>query len=139
MLPNHNPTSTAAWQKLEVLFLTLQASHIKELFEEDDQRFEKFHLQFEDILVDYSKNIIHDEVMRQLVTLAKEVELKSAIEAMFTGEKINRTENRAVLHTALRNKSNNEVKVDNEDVMPEVNRVLQQMKTFSDNLLNGTW
>lgn len=139
MLPNHNPTTTKAWQKLEILFLTLQATHLRELFEEDPQRFTRFQIQFEDILLDYSKNLVHEEVMRELVQLAHEVDLKDAIEAMFTGQKINRTEDRAVLHTALRNRSNMPVLVAGQDVMPEVNRVLTQMKTFSDNLLNGTW
>lgn len=139
MLPEHNPTTTTAWQKLEMLFLTMQATHMRELFEEDAQRFSKYHLQFEDILVDYSKNLIDGEVMNELLALAKQVDLKDAVEAMFRGEKINRTENRAVLHTALRNRSNTPVVVDGEDVMPEVNRVLQQMKGFSDNLLSGSW
>jgi glucose-6-phosphate isomerase len=139
MLPKHNPTTTGAWQKLEMLFLTMQATHMRELFAEDPQRFEKFHLQFEDILVDYSKNIIHEEVLKELIALAEEVELKDAIEAMFRGVRINQTENRPVLHIALRNRSNTPVMVDGEDVMPEVNKVLQQMKKFSDSLLQGTW
>jgi glucose-6-phosphate isomerase len=125
MLPNHNPTTTQAWQKLELLFLTLQATHMRELFNEDPDRFSKFSLQFEDILLDYSKNLIQEDVMRELVAMANEVELKDAIEAMFRGVKINRTEDRAVLHTALRNRSNHAVMLDGEDVMLEVNRVLQ--------------
>lgn len=139
MFPNHNPTETQAWQKLEILFMTMQATHMRELFAEDPARFDKYHIQFQDILVDYSKNIVHDEVMKELLNLAKETELQSAIEAIYRGEKINQTENRAVLHTALRNRSNTPVIVDGEDVMPEVNRVLKQMKTFADALLNGTW
>lgn len=139
MLPNQNPTTTAAWQKLEVLFMTLQASHMRELFEEDPNRFSKFSVQFEDILVDYSKNLITTEVMQALTDLAKEMELESAIASMFLGDKINQTENRAVLHTALRNRSNAAVLSDGEDVMPEVNRVLAQMKKFSDDLQSGTW
>jgi glucose-6-phosphate isomerase len=139
MLPNHNPTTTQAWQKLELLFLTLQATHMRELFNEDPDRFSKFSLQFEDILLDYSKNLIQEDVMRELVAMANEVELKDAIEAMFRGVKINRTEDRAVLHTALRNRSNHAVMLDGEDVMLEVNRVLQQMKSFSDKLHTGTW
>jgi glucose-6-phosphate isomerase len=139
MLPNHNPTTTQAWQKLETLFMTLQATHMRELFDEDPERFQKFSLQFEDILLDYSKNLIQQDVMRELVALAKEVELKEGIEAMFRGAKINRTEDRAVLHTALRNRSNQAVMFEGEDVMLEVNRVLQQMKNFSEKLHSGAW
>lgn len=139
MFPNHNPTETQAWQKLELLFMTMQATHMRELFAEDSFRFDKYHVQFQDILVDYSKNIITDEVMKELFNLAKETELKTAIEGMFRGERINQTEGRAVLHTALRNQSNSPVIVDGEDVMPEVNRVLKQMKTFADAIQSGSW
>jgi glucose-6-phosphate isomerase len=139
MLSNHNPTETAAWKKLETLFLTLQATHMRELFAEDPQRFEKYHAKFEDILVDYSKNLIDEEVFRTLVQLAEEVDLQQAIDAMFHGEKINQTEGRSVLHTALRNRANTPIKVDGEDVMPVVNKVLDQIKRFSDNLISGGW
>lgn len=139
MFPNHNPTETQAWQKLEILFMTMQATHMRELFAEDSSRFDRNHVQFQDILVDYSKNIITDEVMKELFNLANETELKTAIEGMFRGERINQTEGRAVLHTALRNQSNSAVIVDGEDVMPEVNRVLKQMKTFADAIQSGSW
>lgn len=139
MLPQHNPIETAAWQKLEMIFLTLQATHMRELFHEDPERFQKFSLQFEDTLVDFSKNILNEEALRLLLQLANEVELRAAIDSMFRGEKINRTENRSVLHTALRNRSNTPILLDGEDVMPEVNRVLNQMKTFSDKLRSGEW
>lgn len=139
MLPAINPIQTSAWRHLEMLFLTLQATHMRDLFQEDPDRFNKFSVQFEDILLDYSKNIVNEEVMARLFDLAHEVELPAAIEAMFRGEKINRTENRAVLHTALRNRSNTPVVVDGEDVMPEVNRVLEQMKQFSESVRNGEW
>lgn len=139
MLPDHNPVETAAWRKLEVHFLTMQATHMRELFEEDPERFDKFHLQFEDLLVDYSKNIITEETVKLLIELAEETELKDAIEAMFKGEAINRTENRPVLHVALRNRSNNPILVQGTDVMPEVNRVLDQMKKFSDSVVSGDW
>jgi glucose-6-phosphate isomerase len=139
MLPNQNPTETVAWQRLEMHFLNMQAMHMREMFEEDPGRFEKFHLKFNDILVDYSKNIINEEVMKELVALAKEVELKDAIDALFRGEAINQTEGRSVLHIALRNRSNTPVLAEGVDVMPEVNNVLNQMKTFSSNLINGTW
>jgi glucose-6-phosphate isomerase len=139
MLPNHNPTETGAWQKLEMIFLTLQATHLRELFAEDPDRFNKFSLQFEDILIDYSKNIINEEALRLLLSLAGEVELRDAIAAMFRGEKINRTENRSVLHVALRNRSNTPILADGVDVMPEVNKVLDQVKGFSDRLTSGNW
>jgi glucose-6-phosphate isomerase len=139
MLTTQNPTETTTWPKLEMLFLTMQATHMRELFEEDPNRFNSFHIKFEDILVDYSKNIVNDEVVKQLIALANEVDLKGAIDAMYRGEKINHTEGRSVLHIALRNRSNTPIKVDGADIMPDVNRVLDQMKKFSDNLINGTW
>lgn len=139
MLSNHNPTETIAWQKLETLFLTLQATHMRELFADDAERFNKFSIQFEDILVDYSKNIVNEEALQALLALAREVNLKDAIEAMFRGVKINRTENRSVLHVALRNRSNSPILVDDKDVMPEVNQVLAQMKKFADAVIGGQW
>jgi glucose-6-phosphate isomerase len=139
MFPAINPTETQSWQKLTAHFLEMQATHLRELFAEDPQRFEQFHLQFEDILIDYSKNIINQETLRLLFELAHECELKEAIAAMFGGVKINRTENRSVLHVALRNRSNTPILVDGEDVMPLVNKVLDQMKAFSDQLLTGSW
>jgi glucose-6-phosphate isomerase len=139
MLPTNDPIETAAWKKLEMIFLTLQATHMRELFQDDPERFQKFSVQFEDILVDYSKNILNEEVLKLLLELADEVELKSAIEAMFNGEKINQTENRSVLHVALRNRSSSPVIVNGEDVMPEVNGVLDQMRSFSERLRSGAW
>jgi glucose-6-phosphate isomerase len=139
MLPTINPTETQAWRKLEVHFLMMQASHMRELFEEDPDRFRKFSVQFEDILLDYSKNIITEETLQLLLELAEEVELRVSIESMFKGVKINQTENRAVLHTALRNRANTPVTVDDVNVMPDVNRVLEQMKQFSSELISGTW
>jgi glucose-6-phosphate isomerase len=139
MLPNHNPTETAAWQKLEMIFLTLQATHMRELFAEDADRFNKFSVQFEDILVDYSKNIVNDEALKLLLALAEECELSNAITAMFRGDIINRTEGRSVLHTALRNRSNTPVLFEGKDVMPDINKVLDQIKKFSDSLISGSW
>jgi glucose-6-phosphate isomerase len=139
MLPNHNPIESPSWTRLEMLFMTMQATHMRELFHDDPDRFKKFHLQFEDILVDFSKNLINEEVLKELVNLANDVELKDGILSMFNGAQINRTENRAVLHTALRNRSNAPVMVDGQDVMPEVNRVLEQMKSFSDRVTGGEW
>jgi glucose-6-phosphate isomerase len=139
MLTKHNPTETIAWRALEVHFLSLQASTMRELFAEDPNRFTKFSTTFEDTLVDYSKNIITDETIKLLIDLAHETELKEAIESMFAGEKINQTEDRSVLHVALRNRSNTPTRVDGADVMPEINKVLDQMKQFSDRLQNGAW
>jgi glucose-6-phosphate isomerase len=139
MLPKQNPTETSSWQKLEMIFMTMQATHMRELFDEDHDRFKKFSLQFEDILVDYSKNIVNDETLKLFFELANEVELPNAIAAMFKGERINQTEDRSVLHVALRNRSNTPVNVGGQDVMPQVNKVLDQMKTFSDTLLSGKW
>lgn len=139
MLPSFDPTETLAWQKLTSQFLTMQATHLRELFAEDEKRFEKFQVQLDDILVDYSKNLITEETIETLLDLAKETELQAAINGMFHGNKINQTENRAVLHTALRNRSNNPVYVDSVDVMPEINKVLEQMKDFSGKVLNGSW
>ncbi|MCI0750259.1 MAG: glucose-6-phosphate isomerase [Flammeovirgaceae bacterium] len=139
MLPHINPTDTQAWQKLEVHFLTMQAAHMHELFDHDPSRFEKFNIQFEDILLDYSKNIITEDTIRLLVELGGRTELKAAIDSMFLGSKINQTENRAVLHVALRNQSGRPVLVDGQNVMPEVNRVLDQMKVFSNSLLSSEW
>src|SRR5687767_9348074 len=126
MLSNHNPSESIAWRNLEIIFLTMQATHMRELFADDPERFKKFSLQFEDILIDYSKNIINKETLDLLVALANEVELGEAISAMFRGEKINKTENRSVLHIALRNRSNTPIMFDGADVMPEVNKVLDQ-------------
>jgi glucose-6-phosphate isomerase len=139
MLPSINPTKTKAWQNLEADFLMMQATHLKELFEEDPNRFSAFHVQFEDILVDFSKNLITAETLKHLVALAHEVELHEAIEKMFKGAPINQTEKRAVLHTALRNRGNTPVMVDGIDVMPEINRVLNQVKQLADNLQQGIW
>jgi glucose-6-phosphate isomerase len=139
MLSSINPTETTAWQKLTLAFLNMQAAHLRELFEEDHDRFKKFSVQFEGILIDYSKNLVTKEVLDALVELANETDLHEAIKAMFDGVMINATEHRAVLHTALRNRSNTPVQVDGKDVMPEVNKVLDQMKSFSSRLLNGDW
>jgi len=139
MLPQINPTETIAWPKLTAHFLMMQANHLRELFQEDPNRFEKFTLSLNDILVDYSKNLITEETIQILLELAEEVELKQSIDSMFRGEKINQTEHRSVLHIALRNRTNNPIYVDGEDVMPLVNNVLNQIKIFSDNLLSGQW
>ncbi|WP_192823370.1 glucose-6-phosphate isomerase [Rufibacter sp. LB8] len=139
MFPSIDPTSTAAWKKLTQHYSQIKDTHLKDLFAQDPARFANFSLTFEDILLDYSKNRITEETRALLVELAQECGLKEAIAGMFSGEKINFTEDRAVLHVALRNQSNTPILQDGKDVMPEVNRVLAQVENFSTNLLNGTW
>lgn len=140
MLPKINPASTQAWlllkkhQKEEMLRMKM-----KTMFEDDAARFEKFSVRFEDILFDYSKNIINHKTLQLLFQLASDCEVKPAIEAMFNGEKINETEDRAVLHTALRNFSGNPVYTSGEDVMPAVQKVQEQMKKFCTSIHSGTW
>jgi glucose-6-phosphate isomerase len=139
MLPTINPTETSSWNRLTAHFMNMQASHMRELFQEDPKRFEKFSLHFEDILIDYSKNLITEEILKDLIALANETELKESIQSMFSGDRINQTEKRSVLHIALRNRSNHPIIVDGKDVMPDVNRVLDQMRNFSNRLLSGEW
>ena len=140
MLKDINPTTTAAWKALSAHFNETKGRTLKELFANDPKRFEKFSVKVsDDLLIDYSKNIIDEKTLSLLQDLAKECCVKDAIEAMFTGEKINRTEDRAVLHTALRNFSGNEVLVDGKDVMPDVKRVLSKMKDFCDKVISGQW
>jgi glucose-6-phosphate isomerase len=139
MLPNIDFTTTNAYKYLTDHFIDIASIDLKALFKADNERFKKFSIQFEDILVDYSKNRVTDETLALLIQLARECRLKDAVEAMFNGEKINVTEGRQVLHTALRNQTNQPVLVDGKDVMPDVNAVLQQMKTFSEAVISGTW
>jgi glucose-6-phosphate isomerase len=139
MLPNIDFTTTKAYKYLTDHYIDIVSKSLKGLFEADDQRFKKFSLQFENILLDYSKNRIDEETVALLIQLARECSLNKAIEAMFNGEKINATEGRPVLHVALRNRSNKPIYVDGKDVMPDVNRVLEQMKTFSEAIISGSW
>lgn len=139
-MKNFNPTQTAAWQALQKHFDEMKDVTIADLFAKDGDRFSKFSATFDDqMLVDYSKNRITEETLAKLQDLAKECDLAGAIKSMFSGEKINRTENRAVLHVALRNRSNTPILVDGKDVMPEVNAVLEKMKTFSQAIISGEW
>lgn len=138
-LKSINPTQTDAWASLEEHIDELNDTSLKEMFAADPKRFDKFHLEACGMLVDFSKNLMTDRTMALLYELAEQTEVKDAIEKMFTGDKINRTENRAVLHTALRNRDNTPVYVDGEDVMPGVNRVLAQMKDFSEKVIGGQW
>jgi glucose-6-phosphate isomerase len=112
---------------------------IKDLFSEDSERFDKFSIHFEDILLDYSKNILTEKTRAILVALANECELDDAIERMFTGDVINQTEQRAVLHVALRNRSNSPIGVDGKEIMPDVNAVLEKMKGFTEKVISGEW
>ena len=139
-MKNINPTNTQAWKALEAHQSQLAHTTIADLFKQEQNRFNDYSLTFENqILVDFSKNKINQETLKLLRQLAKESALDESINAMFTGEKINRTENRAVLHTALRNRSNTPVYVDGKDVMPEVNAVLAKMRSFCDRVISGEW
>ena len=139
-MKNINPTNTQAWKALEAHQSQLAHTTIADLFKQEQNRFNDYSLTFENqILVDFSKNKINQETLKLLRQLAKESALDESINAMFTGEKINRTENRAVLHTALRNRSNTPVYVDGKDVMPEVNAVLAKMSAFCDRVISGEW
>ncbi|MCC8373402.1 glucose-6-phosphate isomerase [Photorhabdus sp. HUG-39] len=139
-MKNINPSQTSAWKALEQHFAQIKDIHLRELFEQEPNRFAKFSATFDDqILVDFSKNRITTETLEKLQALAKETDVAGAIRGMFSGEKINRTEDRAVLHIALRNRSNTPIVVDGEDVMQQVNAVLAKMKDFSERVINGEW
>ncbi len=133
-----NPTQTPAWARLKVLAEKYKDLQIISLFDERE-RFDRYSVQLEEVLIDYSKNRVNNEIMDALMDLARETELHLAIESMFSGVAINETENRAVLHTALRNRSNSSVFVDGKDVMPDINGVLAQMKTFAEKVHSGLW
>ncbi|MDJ0876448.1 MAG: glucose-6-phosphate isomerase [Desulfobacterales bacterium] len=138
-LKSINPTQTQSWQALQNHFASMQPVHMRDLFAADPQRFEKFSLRFEDILVDYSKNRIDAETVGLLLDLAREVDLADGIAKMFAGARINVTENRAVLHTALRNRAGDPVMVDGRDAMTDVIAVRGQMETFVQRLHSGEW
>ncbi|MCB0653075.1 MAG: glucose-6-phosphate isomerase [Saprospiraceae bacterium] len=139
MLNRQDPSKTNAWKLLTAHFKEMEAVQMVDLFAKDHDRFNHFSAQFGDMLVDYSKNRITKKTMELLLLLAEETSVKEAIGQMFSGEKINETENRAVLHTALRNRSNTPVLTDGENVMPGINAVLDKMENFSANLLAGKW
>jgi glucose-6-phosphate isomerase len=128
-----------AWQALVRHSEAAQAVHVRDLFEKDARRFETFSLEFEDLLVDYSKNRVTSETLGLLFALARQANVEAFRDRMMAGEKINRTENRAVLHVALRNRSNRPIVVDGKDVMPEVNAVLAKMRKFTDSVRSGEW
>ena len=136
MLPKINPTQTEAWKALNTHFAK-NDYELRSLFQYNPERFNQFSVQREEYLFDYSKNLIDAKTFELLQNLAEESKLKSAIDAMFSGEKINETEGRAVLHTALRDFSDQEILVDGENIKPGIKRVLNQMKTFSEKIISG--
>jgi len=136
-MKNIDPSQTKAWKELQQLQADLKNIHMKDLFTEDPQRAQKFSIQWEDFYVDYSKNRINDEVRSALTQLAKECGLKEAISAYYGGEKINATEGRQVLHTALRAPKEKEVLVDGENVIPLVYEAQDKMKSFSNEVISG--
>ena len=139
MLANHRFTQLPAYAQLQAHYEDLKDRSMRDLFAEDPQRFTTFSRQFADILLDFSKNRITTETLNLLLQLADQAELKDAIGKMFSGDKINRTEDRAVLHVALRNRSNTPILVDGKDVMPDVNDVLDHMKSFTERIRSGEW
>jgi glucose-6-phosphate isomerase len=140
MLPKINPTNTQAWLLLKRHYdEEMQRSHMRKLFAADPDRFKKFSTYFDDILFDYSKNILNNKTLQLLFQLAEECGVKAGIESMFKGEKINETENRSVLHVALRNFSDRAYLVDGENVMPDVEKVREHMKQFCEKIHSGEW
>ena len=139
MFPNVNPTKTNAWKKLKVHAREMSAVSMNELFQQDRQRFKKYSFELPEILCDFSKNLVNDETTQLLLQLAAECELEKGIQAMFSGEEINRTEGRAVLHTALRNFSGKPVYVEGKDVMPDIQKELEHMRSFCSQVHSGKW
>lgn len=139
MFPTINFTETESYKYLADHFISINEKNLKQLFTEDAARFEKFSLLFEDILVDYSKNRIDDTTIALLIQLARECKLDEAIKAMFSGEKINQTEGRQVLHVALREPANGKILVDGKNVVTDVHAVLAKMEKFSNEIISGNW
>ncbi len=139
MLDKINPLKTKAWKNLGKHYRTVKNMHMRDMFAADPERSGKFSIKLDDIFLDYSKNIITEETLRLLLDLAAETKVKESIDKMFSGDKINETENREVLHTALRNRSDEPVYVDGENVMPEVRSVLKKIEEFSDKVISGEW
>ncbi len=138
MLPKINPTETNIWEYLVEHFLENEFD-LRTLFAENPRRFEEFSVKRDNYLFDYSKNLINSTTMEYLLRLAEETKVKEAINLMFSGEKINETENKAVLHTALRDFSDKPIFVDGEDVKPKIKRVLSQMRLFSEKVISGEY
>ncbi len=139
MLFNINPTKTRPWQELKLHAKDLEKQHMRDWFLEDSLRFKQYSLRFEELLFDFSKNRIQNETLELFKTLFEETKVKEAISAQFSGQTINKTEHRAVLHTALRNFTDETFMLDGENVLPKIKSVLKQMHTFSDSILNGSW
>lgn len=139
MLPNINPTKTVAWKKLSEHYREMKSVQMKDLFAEGKNRFKKYSFSLTDITCDFSKNIVTDKTLGLLLELAYECDLHKAVKAMFSGEIINQTEHRSVLHTALRNFSGKPVYSEGKDVMPEVKKELKHMETFCRQIHSGTW
>ena len=140
MLPRINPTNTQAWFLLKKHHEEeMSRRQMRDLFAADPERFQKFSIVFEEMLFDYSKNIINQKTLQLLLQLAEDCKLKDAIHDMFAGIKINETENRSVLHTALRNFSDTPILVEGKDIMPRVRKVLNQMKEFTEKVHTGKW
>ena len=139
MLKSINPTQTNSWHKLQTHFNAMSSVQMKQLFDADPERFDKFSARFNAILIDFSKNIITDETIGLLVSLAEECDLKEAIQSKLDGQPINATEGRSVLHTALRNKSDRPILVDGKDVMPDIKAALAKMKIFADKITSDKW
>src|SRR5215471_13886843 len=132
-------TSSPAWKALLDHKRAIEGTHMRELFAKDPQRFTKMSREACGIFVDFSKHRANDDTLRLLLALAKQAEVETWRDRMFAGDKINGTEGRAVLHTALRNRSNRPILVDGKDVMPEVNAVLARMRAFTDRIRSGAW
>lgn len=139
MLPKINPTQTAAWKALLNHYTEMKKVQMKELFAQEPKRFENMSIGLNDIYFDYSKNIITDKTLELLLQLAEECKVKTAMKSMFAGEKINETEDRAVLHVALRDFSGHSIIVDGKDIMPEVREARQKMKSFCSKIHSGEW
>lgn len=139
MLRKINPLETTSWKKLQLHFEAIGQKKLTDLFDEDSNRANEFSMQWEGLFVDFSKTHMKRETVRLLVELARESGLEQGIRQLFEGAKINETEKRAVLHSALRNRSNKPIVLDGKDVMPEINQVLAQIKTFSDSVRTGNW
>src|SRR5690554_7289349 len=139
MFPKINPTKTAAWKALIAHQSEMKKVQMKDLFEQDRKRFENMSILFGDILFDYSKNIVTDKTLEKLLQLADDCKLKDARKAMFAGEHVNETEDRAVLHTALRNFSDQSFTIDGDDIMPEIRETRQKMKAFCEKIHSGEW
>ena len=137
--PNTSVTDLSAWQALSAHYESVKDREMRDLFAENPGRFSEFSVKFDDLLFDYSKNRITDETKALLLELAREANLPEMRNKMFSGEKVNTTEDRAVLHVALRNRSNSPIRVDGEDVMPEVNEVLEKMQHFTERVRGGEW